>query len=370
MAAFTRDTFVVYDEQYQMGMIEELADKIDLFNAAGGNTLLLNMGGIIGDSKVETFLPDDGGYDDRRDESSLADYTFKDIVQKERRIVDIAGMNGYEKTLSSWYKIAQTPEALSRIAGVLMARARTRTFLRDSFSAISGTIDAIGSAVKLDVTGETTSTMTPEYLNEALAKFEDMSSNLTAMICHSKVRRDMIGNAITEKVFNVADLALKVEYVPMLGRLLIETDNPSMYEAIAEWVSDTDGGSYSIGDKVVSNGIVYKNKTGTNTNTAPASDSTNWEVAKREYYSYLLSNGACEIKQGVMDSVLTQIEIRKDNSVGYIKAEYNCNIGVKGMSWKSTSGTNPSVAALATSSNWEKVATSIKHTAGVKIISY
>ncbi len=44
------------------------------------------------------------------------------------------------------------------------------------------------------------------------------------------------------------------------------------------WVSDTGGGSYAIDDCATYGGSCYRNKTGTNTDTAPDSDSTNWEV--------------------------------------------------------------------------------------------
>ena len=42
------------------------------------------------------------------------------------------------------------------------------------------------------------------------------------------------------------------------------------------WQSDTDGGSYLTNAIVIYNGVFYKNRTGTNTDTAPDADITNW----------------------------------------------------------------------------------------------
>lgn len=366
--AFTRDTFKIYNEYYQTSMIEELSQNLDLFNGGTNNSLILDVSGITGDYKYETFFVDDEAYDDRRSETDIStDYTFKDIVQREQVTVDIAGMNGYKKALSAWYKIAQTPEALSRVAGVLMARARTRTFLRDAFTALDASIEAIGSSVIYDGTGDTVATLTPDKINEGCGLFGDMSSKLGVIVMHSHAYRDMIGNMITEKIFNITDLTLRAEYIPALGRTVVVTDNQALYEPISAWVS---GGTYAVGAKATYNNLVYANKTGTNTTTAPSSDATNWEVSYRKYYSYLLSPNAVKVSQGVMDSVFTDLQITKANSVGYIKAEYNSNIAVKGMSWKvSTGGSNPSVATLGTKTNWEQVATSIKNTGGVKIVT-
>ena len=44
------------------------------------------------------------------------------------------------------------------------------------------------------------------------------------------------------------------------------------------WQSDTDGGSYLTNAIIAYNGVFYRNRTGTNTDTAPDGDATNWEA--------------------------------------------------------------------------------------------
>lgn len=48
-----------------------------------------------------------------------------------------------------------------------------------------------------------------------------------------------------------------------------------------EWISDSDGGAYNSGDIVMdlNDGNLYENQTGTNTDTEPSSDGTNWSAA-------------------------------------------------------------------------------------------
>lgn len=49
-----------------------------------------------------------------------------------------------------------------------------------------------------------------------------------------------------------------------------------------------------------------------------------------------------------------------------MQVDYTFGLGLKGYTWDAASGgKSPSDAALGTGSNWDKVATSDKHTAGV-----
>lgn len=47
-------------------------------------------------------------------------------------------------------------------------------------------------------------------------------------------------------------------------------------DAVPFWKSVTDGGVYSVNDIINRNGVLYKNKTGTNSDNTPNTDDTNW----------------------------------------------------------------------------------------------
>lgn len=53
-----------------------------------------------------------------------------------------------------------------------------------------------------------------------------------------------------------------------------------------------------------------------------------------------------------------------------MQVDYTFGLSLKGYTWdESNGGKSPSDAALATGTNWDKVATSIKHTAGVLTVA-
>ena len=47
---------------------------------------------------------------------------------------------------------------------------------------------------------------------------------------------------------------------------------------VTAWVNNTNGGAYAANALVSSNGAIYRNLTGTNTDTAPATDFVNWRI--------------------------------------------------------------------------------------------
>ncbi|MDB9954496.1 hypothetical protein OAD49_02930 [Flavobacteriaceae bacterium] len=60
-------------------------------------------------------------------------------------------------------------------------------------------------------------------------------------------------------------------------------------DVVPLWKSDTNGGSYSTDDIINYNGTLYRNRTGTNTDTTPDSDTTNW-VTKEATIQDWISN--------------------------------------------------------------------------------
>jgi hypothetical protein len=64
--------------------------------------------------------------------------------------------------------------------------------------------------------------------------------------------------------------------------------------------------------------------------------------------------------------LITNIETSNGNQriTTTMQADYTFGLGLKGYAW-STSVKSPTDAELATGSNWTKIATSVKHTAGV-----
>jgi hypothetical protein len=81
-----------------------------------------------------------------------------------------------------------------------------------------------------------------------------------------------------------------------------------------------------------------------------------------------LVQGAGLVKESEPDNVAFELVTGLDNLVYRYQGEYAFNVGVKGFQWDVTNGgVNPTDSDLSTATNWDKVATSYKDCAGIRI---
>ena len=113
-----------------------------------------------------------------------------------------------------------------------------------------------------------------------------------------------------EKLSDLTELNEKTTHVPL-------------------WVSNTNGGVYATHDIVSQSGVLYKNRTGTNTDTAPSADTTNWEALGD-----------------------TSIPLWKSNTNGRVYA-INDVINHNGILYKNLTGVNTDTSPEIDLSNWE-----------------
>ena len=67
--------------------------------------------------------------------------------------------------------------------------------------------------------------------------------------------------------------------------------------------------------------------------------------------------------------VVSEVITGKENLLFRVQGEYAFNLECKGMAWDITNGgANPADTAIATSTNWDKKATSDKDLPGVRIV--
>lgn len=78
-----------------------------------------------------------------------------------------------------------------------------------------------------------------------------------------------------------------------------------------------------------------------------------------------LTSGAVSIIESEAREFLSDIVTGKENIKYRIQAEGSFALNVKGYSWKTASGVNPTLATLGTKTNWELKATDKKSSAGV-----
>lgn len=323
MAIGKASDFVVYQAEFLGAMNEILMQAGDAFNAAGAGTIQLINNFHRGDYRKESFFQMISGLVSRRDTTSVSAATDLAVTQDDIARVKINRKIGpVAQTLDAWRKISSDPSEMSVIVGAQTAKAvlldKLNTVIRAGAAAIRGT------NVTLDVTGETTKTVTHTALIRTLALFGDNASAIRAWVMHSKIFFDLLKQAVADNVTNIADGVIRVGNVPAIGKPIIITDSADL---VVAGTPDT-------------------------------------------YYTLGLTEGALTSEDSEEQSVESQLVTGLENLVMRIQGEYAFTIGVKGYTWDTTSGgVNPLDAAVATGTNWDLVAADIKATAGVRLLT-
>lgn len=314
----------VYNEQYQSGIVEAIAQALTAFGPATMNTLLLETALSTGHYKYNAMFNRLGTLTERRPLTDAAQTptTLTQIenisVKLNRRVKEI------QMTGDSWRKIGKTPQEMSYIIGKMVGDDRVQEYLNTVIGALAYGL-ANQATNYLDVTAETTLTMTATNLNTGLAKMGDARSQVKFLIMHSKVYGDLIAQAISDKVYEEAGMVVYGGAPGTFGRPVLVTDSDNLVT--------TDG-----------------------TNVA--------------YYTLGLTEAAAVIEDSETTDVLFD-QVGGRNNINYrFQEDYAYNLGLKGFQWDVTNGgVNPSDAAVKTGSNWDMVVTSYKNLGGICLFS-
>lgn len=200
--------------------------------------------------------------------------------------------------------------------------------------------DAIGAAVSairsqasnvLNVTASASALgrATPNNLNDMLHKLGDQRGRIRALIMHSESQRQLIGDALGQKVTGISDFTLREGVAQTFGIPTLVTDAPGLASPL------------------------FAGSAGSAT----------------EYAVLALVENAIEVtitEEYVLDiERVTGQEIPSYEMFGRWAHE----LRVKGLSWKAASPNNPTDAELATPTSWEKNAvTNQKMIAGAVLL--
>jgi len=307
----------VFNAQLQTMTIETLAQQVEKFNAASAGALVLTTQGFEGDYRFENFFASLHAAQRRVDRyASNGSAAATNLAQLQEIGVKVAGGFGpiaWEPSQLSWVQAnpAAALEAISRN----LAEAIMKDQLNTAIAAAVAAIEAQGSANVYD-TG--TGPITYADINLAHAKFGDSSSLLVADIMDGTQYHSLVGQNLTNtaQLFNYQGVLV----VEMLGKRVVVTDAPALRE------------------------------TGTGADVKVLS----------------LVSGGATVYDG--SDLITNIET--SNGLQRIsttmQADYAFGIALKGFQWDvAAGGKSPTDVELALGSNWDKVATSHKHTAGV-----
>lgn len=307
----------VFNEYIMPATIETLGQMVEKFNGASNGAIRLTTEGFTGDFLQESFFAAIHSAQRRVDRyAAQASAAATDLTQLKHSTVKVAGGFGpirYEPSQMTWLE-KPTTEGIE-VASRNFAEALMKDQLNTAIAALVAAISNQAAA-----TNDVSATAGINYgsMNGAHAKFGDRSGDLVAQIMTGAVYHKLIGANLT----NTPQLfqAQGVRVVDILGKAVIVTDAPGLY------LAGTPNKDFVL-------------------SLAPD--------------AAIVSDGADLISNIETKNGQTRIETT-------MQVDYTFGLGLKGYTWDETNGgKSPTDAELATGSNWDKVATDIKHTAGV-----
>jgi hypothetical protein len=316
----------VFNTYFMPATIETLAQMVEKFNAASGGAILLTTDGFDGDFLQTSFYASLAGARRRVDRyAENGAVTPVDLTQIQHNTVKVAGGFGpvrYEPSQMTWLN-KPTAEGVEQVSKFL-AESLLQDQLNTAIAALVAAIANQGAATTVDVSGS--KKVDYATVNDSHALFGDHSSQLAAQVMDGAQFHSFIGQNLgnAQHLFQASN----VRVVDILGRLVVVTDAPALYSA------------------------------------AVASPEA---PAKRRVLS--LVPGAATVHDA--RDLISNIETSngKERIETTLQVDYTFAVGLRGYTWDiSNGGKSPSDAELATGTNWDKTATSIKHTAGVLAI--
>lgn len=315
----------VFNQYIMPATIETLAQMVQKFNEASNGAIRLTTEGFDGDFFQESFFAAIHSAQRRVDRyAAQASAAATDLTQVKHSSVKIAGGFGpirFEPSQLTWLNkpTAEGVEVASRNFAEAMMADQLNTAIAALVAAISN---------NADVTNDVSATAGVSYIamNEAHGKFGDHSGNLVAQVMNGTAYHKLIGLnlANAQNLFQ----SQQVLVVNILGKPVVVTDAPALATA-------------AVADPV-----------------APA---------KLKVLS--LAEGAATVFDG--SDVISNIETSNGQTriETTLQVDYSFGLGLKGYTWdEANGGKSPSDAEIATGSNWDKTASSNKHTAGVVTI--
>lgn len=327
MAAGMVANMVIYEDEFYAGMFESVTQNTNAFNAASANAIRLVQRDLIGNYNKESFFKTISSMITRRDLTSVSTVADTAMTQDEligvkvnRRIGPIA------QAIGALQKIGSSQSEMSFILGKMIGEEKVKDLLNTSVMAAQAAL--VGqSALVYDNTAQATTTLNHLALVKGLAKFGDAANRIGCWVMHSKPYFDLMGQSITDKITNVADVVIYNGTVATLGKPVVVTDAASLWDV---------QGSGSAGDDIYS-------VLGLTVDGVVAAESEEEQIVS-------------EVVTG-----LAQLVFR-------VQGEYCFNLNIKGFKWDTNNGgSNPTDTALGTSTNWDKAVTSDKDLAGILI---
>lgn len=321
MAIGKHSDLTIYQAQFAYGQMERQAQKVNGIVGNSGGAIMMGFNGHRGDYKYESYF---NVLDDvaRRDLTSVSAQTATALTDDEVISVKIhRKLPLRQHNLSAFKTKGLSPDVFFQMAGQNYAELKFKDMLNTGVLALEAALQESGNT-----NDDSGSTISHARLNDTFNIFGDRADAIQTLLMHSNSEYGLLGAAISGGLTNVADPAIRNAQNFALGRRILVSDIPALTDANGS-LTDT--------------------------------------------YNILgLVPGALMIEESEPDEVwIEPITGGYENLVVSYQAEFAYTITVKGFKWDvSNGGANPTDATLGTESNWDQHATSIKDTAGVRLV--
>jgi hypothetical protein len=308
----------VFNQYVMPATIETLAQMVDKFNAASNGAIRLTTEGFSGDFLQQSFFAAIHSAQRRVDRyAAQGTPAVTDLTQLKESAVKVAGGFGpirFEPSQLTWLS-KPTAEGIE-VASRNFAEALLADQLNTAIAALCAAIANQGAATTNDVSASAGLSYTA--MNSAHALFGDASGNLVAQVMNGQAAHKLIALNLTnaQNLFQAGNVLV----INVLGKPVVVTDAPALYVA----------------------------------------------GSPNKLRALSLAEGAATVFDG--SDVISNIETTNGQTriETTMQVDYSFGLALKGYTWDETNGgKSPTDAELATGSNWDKVATSIKATAGV-----
>lgn len=307
---------VVHDDLFKAGYFEGIQENLNIFNAASNGCIVMTENRIKGDFEKTAFWRGSVPILDR-DPASNAARPVQSWGEGEQIGVKVPfktprmTMN-YEDV----YRGGRTMDEFSYQLGKSYAESEMSHRLSAGIAALKAATVAAGAAMNL-----TSATLDALALADLIGVYGDKGDLVKMLLMHSGGHTVLTKGAISaNRLGEVGGVVYGAE-PGTLGRPTLVRDDVALKET------------------------------------------THWVVMA-------LTQGAIEISNDSQPPVLDSgKDSTKENIAFYWTAEGTFNVKIKGFSWKTAAGgSNPTVSELATSANWEQIASSTKSLAAAKLV--
>ena len=310
--------FIVFNDFAQRSFTETIAQDVEKFNGAVGGALVLTGASNIGDYMEESSYSLIADLVGNRNAYSTGGLSAVDLAQLLNVSVKVGGGSKPVQYTGTSFDWTQRPASeAGTVFGEQVAKGAMAYKLNTVIASLVGAISA--ADVIFDGTAGVASL---DSLNAGAGKLGDRQSSIAAWIMHSKSITDIYAGSLANSN-DLFDFGTVKVVTDGFGRPLIMTDSDAL----------------------------HFDNTGT-----------------ENYHQLGLVQAAGIVEDNGDMRTYTETQVELDNAKQIVKAEFSFNVGLKGYTWdKANGGKSPNDAALALTSNWDRTATSLKDTAGVKV---